>query len=100
MDPGHKDGQDEKVSSIRVCVWSVHICKARVECLCVYVFESMCVPAEDLTESRLALLCRGITRLFLLVPSVSSASWSSWCLPLLWLQWSELVFPLPPFPVL
>lgn len=50
MDAGHKDGQDEKVSHIRVCVWSIDISVQQEWSSCVCVSLSPCVSSWKRTS--------------------------------------------------
>lgn len=47
MDAGHKDGQEEKVSHIRVCGLLMDVCSQSGGHVGVFVFEPMCVTVKD-----------------------------------------------------
>lgn len=47
MDAGHKDGQEEKVSHIRVCGLLMDVCSESGGHVDVFVFEPMCVTVKD-----------------------------------------------------
>lgn len=65
MDAGHKDGQDEKASHIRVCGPLMYVRGQSGVHVRVCLLKPMCVPAEDLTESR---PCFALTRNYKTLP--------------------------------